>query len=188
MTRPQVAIENPILKQAVRGGSASFPLRRRGHHRRRARRPTAVVLLHAHPQGQARGWTAPVLRCLWRMLIERGQQIAGLDAVVVRGLMRSMHSTALSAGRIREKLVLSESAVVILIAQLQSDGFIERCSDSATSWRTADEEHTVDLLDCHGSRQRPGEGPHRKADSSGQGREAPIGVPRPRSRVQRRPR
>lgn len=78
------------------------------------------------------------------MLIERGQQIAGLDAVVVRGLMRSMHSTALSAGRIREKLVLSESAVAILIAQLQSDGFIERCSDSATSWRTADEEHTVD--------------------------------------------
>lgn len=80
------------------------------------------------------------------MLIERGQQIAGLDAVVVRKLMRSMHSMALSAGRIRQEIgVGPDTPIGSLIDQLQSDGFIEVCSDQTlSSWGTAGEGSDID--------------------------------------------
>ena len=79
------------------------------------------------------------------MLIERGQRIAGLDAVVARELMRAMRSIAMSPGRMRLSVDLSAADVPDLVARLESEGYIERHSDVGGSWRTEDDDETVDV-------------------------------------------
>lgn len=77
------------------------------------------------------------------MLIERSQQIAGLSAVVVRTLMRSMRSSALSVGRVGEVLGISRDAAGELVAALQASGYVEPERHAWSTWRARDEDDSV---------------------------------------------
>ena len=78
------------------------------------------------------------------MLIQRGQQIAGMEAVDARSLMRSMNSCALSPGRIAEVMGTSKQAAVDRLAELAAVGLVEVSADVRSRWRAEEEDDAVE--------------------------------------------
>lgn len=77
------------------------------------------------------------------MLIQRGQQIAGMEAVDARSLMRSMRNCALSPGRIAHVMGTSTQEAVDRLAELAAVGLVEVSIDAGSRWRAEEEDDAV---------------------------------------------